>query len=207
MGIHYSRTDEGGNRRWYRNCQLHRDGDLPAVEFNDGAKGWYQYGKLYRGGGLPAYVDSDGDEFWYDVNILPHRDGDLPAVDDNHGYRRWYRHGKAHRGGDLPATEYQNGDKTWYYNGQVHRDGNKPAIEYIDGRREYCKRGTRYTLEQLGVYYSRLMHFGKRCLGEFRMHRLRQVRWIHGELLCMPPKGNFPGGQDYHKMVNYFNKL
>jgi hypothetical protein len=26
------------------------------------------------------------------------------------------------------------------------------------------------------------------------MRKLRRLRWIHGELLCMPPKGSYPGG-------------
>jgi len=28
-------TDEYGNKRWYKNDELHRDGDLPAVEWAD----------------------------------------------------------------------------------------------------------------------------------------------------------------------------
>jgi hypothetical protein len=36
------------------------------------------------------------------------------------------------------------------------------------------------------------------------MRQLKRVRWIHGELLYMPPKGSYPGGRDYHQMVSYF---
>lgn len=182
MGVSFSWTFNDGRKCWYRNFQLHRDNDLPAIEFINGAKAWYQYGKYYR-------------------------DDDKPAIDDDCGYRRWYRHGRSHRGEDLPAIEYQNGDKIWYHNNQVHRDGNKAAIEYINGEGQYVKRGIGYTLEQLAVYYFRLTIFGRRCLMKFGLRRLKRVRWIHGELLCMPPKGNFQGGGDYHKMSDYFNKL
>jgi hypothetical protein len=39
------------------------------------------------------------------------------------------------------------------------------------------------------------------------MKRLKRVKLIHGELLCMPVKGSYPGGQDYHKMVSYFMSM
>ena len=35
--------------KYYRvNNKLHRDDDLPAVEYPDGTKEWYQYGKRHR---------------------------------------------------------------------------------------------------------------------------------------------------------------
>jgi hypothetical protein len=39
------------------------------------------------------------------------------------------------------------------------------------------------------------------------MRKLKRLKWIHGELLCMPPKSSYPGGQDYHKMVSYFMNM
>ena len=33
---------------WCKNGQLHRDGDLPAVETSEGYKSWYKNGQLYR---------------------------------------------------------------------------------------------------------------------------------------------------------------
>ena len=51
-----------------KNDKLHRDGDLPAVEYSHGDKYWYRNGKL-------------------------HRDGDLPAVLWAYGYKEWWKNG------------------------------------------------------------------------------------------------------------------
>jgi hypothetical protein len=61
--------------------------------------------------------------------------------------------------------------------------------------------------EKICKHYKILTRFGRYCLKKIRMKRLRRVKWIHGELLCMPSKGNYPGGQDYHKMVSYFMSM
>jgi hypothetical protein len=58
--------------------KLHRECDLPAVEFNDGHKTWYKEGKLHRENG-PAIVYNNGDKSWY-KNDLRHRE-DGPAVE------------------------------------------------------------------------------------------------------------------------------
>jgi hypothetical protein len=83
----------------------------------------------------------------------------------------------------LPAIEYNNGDKEWWIND------------------EKC------TYKQVCNYYKILTRFGRYCLKKIRMNRLRKLRWIHGELLCMPPKGSYPGGKDYHQMVSYFMSM
>ena len=51
---------------------LHREDDLPAIEWADGRKEWYQYGML-------------------------HREGDMPAIEDANGKRSWYRNGRIWR--------------------------------------------------------------------------------------------------------------
>jgi hypothetical protein len=56
-------------------------------------------------------------------------------------------------------------------------------------------------------YYIILTRFGRYCLRKIRMRRLRRLRWIHGELLCMHTKGSYPGGLDYHEMVSYFMSM
>lgn len=63
------------------------------------------------------------------------------------------------------------------------------------------------TPAELVVHYSILNNFIILTNKHIRINRLKHKRWIHGELLCRPPKGNFLGGQDYHKMVDYFMKL
>jgi hypothetical protein len=194
-----------GNKHWYQNGKLHRDGDLPAKEFADGEKHWYQNGKRHRDGDLPAIEDTGG-KVWY-LNDKIHRDSDLPAIEFSNGTKEWYRNGKFHRDGDLPAIIGAHGTKQWYQNDKIHREGIKPAVEFLNGSKLWYKHDKFYTREQIINYYSQLAYFGRLCLRKIRINRLRRVRWIHGELLCKPPRGNFLGGQDYHKMVSYFTKM
>lgn len=82
-----------GDRFWYRNGELHRDGG-PAVEYADGGLEWYQNGKFHRTDG-PARENAYGDRFWcYDGQL--HRD-DGPAVEYANGPRYWYQHGELFR--------------------------------------------------------------------------------------------------------------
>jgi hypothetical protein len=76
----------------YLNTTVHRDGDLPAIEWAYGDKLWYISGKL-------------------------HRDNDLPAIEYANGTKFWYISGKLHRDNDLPAIEWADGSKFWYKNG------------------------------------------------------------------------------------------
>jgi hypothetical protein len=53
-------------KRWYNeNKELHRDNDLPAVEFVFGDKCWYVNGKRHRDNNLPAIERANGDKHWY----------------------------------------------------------------------------------------------------------------------------------------------
>jgi len=36
-----------GDRHWYKDGKLHRDGDLPAAEWADGSCYWYRNGVSY----------------------------------------------------------------------------------------------------------------------------------------------------------------
>jgi hypothetical protein len=111
---------DGGNRAWYKDDKLHRDGDRPALEYPSGDREWYKEGKL-------------------------HRDGNLPAIECASGYRAWYKDGLRHRDGDLPAIEDASGNRFYYKEGKLHRDGNLPAIECSDGYREWWKNRVPYT--------------------------------------------------------------
>jgi len=43
------RVDSSGNKVWYNKVgQLHREGDLPAVEWSGGYKEWWINGDCYR---------------------------------------------------------------------------------------------------------------------------------------------------------------
>jgi hypothetical protein len=50
---------------WYVNNKLHRDNDLPAIEWIDGSKSWYINGKLHREDNKPAVEHSDGWKYWW----------------------------------------------------------------------------------------------------------------------------------------------
>jgi hypothetical protein len=45
--------------------QKHRDDDLPAIIWADGAQEWYVNGRRHRDNGLPAFIDPDGTQYWY----------------------------------------------------------------------------------------------------------------------------------------------
>ena len=59
--------DRVGNKRWYKNGQLHRI-DGPAVKRIDGTEEWYQNGKFHRLDG-PAVELFNGDTYWYIADI------------------------------------------------------------------------------------------------------------------------------------------
>jgi len=49
--------DEDGDQRWFnKDGQLHRDNDSPAVIFEDGSKSWYKNGNLHRDNAQPARI-------------------------------------------------------------------------------------------------------------------------------------------------------
>ena len=75
-----------GDRAWYLNDKLHREGG-PAVEYANGNKFWYLNDKRHREDG-PAVEYADGDKFWY-LNGKLHRE-DGPAVECAYGYAAWY---------------------------------------------------------------------------------------------------------------------
>jgi hypothetical protein len=149
----------------------------------DGNKNWYVNGKYHRDDDLPSVECLNGDKYW-NVNGVRHRDNDLPAVEFASGDKYWFVNGKCHRDNDLPA----NGGKEWYVNGKHHRLSGLPAMEYANGIKHWYIYGINYTYEQVCNYYKILTRFGRHCLKKIKMRRLRRLRWIHGELLCMPVK-------------------
>ena len=54
-----------GTKYYYKNGKLHRDGDLPAIEYTNGRKCYYKNGEFHRDGDLPAIEESDGTkQYW-----------------------------------------------------------------------------------------------------------------------------------------------
>ena len=47
-------VDTGLNVVWYKNCQIHRDGDLPAVMTFWGSMEWWRDGVQHRENNRPA---------------------------------------------------------------------------------------------------------------------------------------------------------
>jgi hypothetical protein len=144
---------------------------------------------------LTCKTDERGTKRWYKDGII-HRDNDLPAKEYQSGTRLWFQHGKPHRDGDRPAKEsYLNGGySVWYRHGKLHRNGLLPAIETARGTNSWYKYNQRYTYKKLINYYSVLTRFGRMAIMKIKLMRLKRIRWIHGELLCKPPVGNYDGG-------------
>ncbi len=121
-------VNEWGDVYWLNaNGELHRDGDLPAIENPDGSKAWYRNGQR-------------------------HRDGDLPAIEDADGSKLWCQNGLLSRDGDLPATEYADGSKEWWVNGifqyRISPDGTRanglpPKFSWWQAWRQARKAGDR----------------------------------------------------------------
>lgn len=80
--------DEFGERRWFRNGELHRE-DGPAFEGRYHRR-WHRNDKLHRDDG-PAIERSNGTREWW-VNGIWHRE-DGPAVEYIDGTCRWWLNG------------------------------------------------------------------------------------------------------------------
>jgi hypothetical protein len=65
----YRRT---GYEEYRVNGVLHREYDLPAVEWPDGGKCWYKNGKLHRNGYKPAVELDNGTKHYYKNGVYQH---------------------------------------------------------------------------------------------------------------------------------------
>jgi len=74
---------------WYLDGKRHREGDLPAIEYDNGTKSWWKNGLRHRDDG-PAVEDSGGKAWWVD-GLLHRKDG--CAVVWENGYKAWYLKG------------------------------------------------------------------------------------------------------------------
>ena len=80
-------VDMYGTKRWYNEVgELHRDGDLPAVEWKSGGKEWWINGILDRENDLPTIVYVTGTTVWFNKSGVRYR-----------------------------IDEWIDGDKAWYY--------------------------------------------------------------------------------------------
>lgn len=79
-----------GHICWFKDDLLHRENDLPAIEWHNGCKEWYWEGKKHRKNG--------------------------PAVIGLNGYGEWWFEGKKHRE-DGPALDWKWCEKEWFIHG------------------------------------------------------------------------------------------
>lgn len=157
---------------WYKNGQLHREGDNPAfIRYSNN------------------YVDLPTLEMYYKNGVIT-RDKKPAKIDYN--FRNcelikneyYYKDGQYHRGNDLPAviTRDDNGNiikQEWYKNGLKHRDGNKPS--YIAMRsnggvecEKWCKNGIPARENNLAnsvTYYSNGSVYEEAWLDENGMYK------------------------------------
>jgi hypothetical protein len=85
-------TNGLGTKHWYNDKgELHRENDLPAVEYAGGTKCWYLNGKRHRENG-PAVESANGSKFWW-LNNKRHRETG-PAVEYADGRCEWWVDGE-----------------------------------------------------------------------------------------------------------------
>ena len=138
--------EEKISEQWFKNGELHRDEDLPAMTTYRGRQineeGWYQNGKLHRENN-PARITYKGEqkvlEEWYQHGKL-HRAVHLPAFieydDKKIKNEKWYTRGELTK--DISRSVIAGEDKeyiteSWYKDGEYHRDGNLPAVVLSNG--------------------------------------------------------------------------
>ena len=63
----------GNTKCWYKNNELNRDGDLPAIKWFYGSNSWYKNGEYHRDNDLPAVEWTNGNKWWYknDIRYFP----------------------------------------------------------------------------------------------------------------------------------------
>lgn len=141
-----SLTDRHGITRYLNEFgQLHREGDLPAVDSYDKSE-YYKNGMLHRDEG-PALKTST-QEAYYKHGVL-HRDGDMPAVvhfitdeKDNRKLlcQEFYKEGVLHREKG-PAIMWANGSYQHYQNGLMHNASGVACHSVETGQSEYWLEG------------------------------------------------------------------
>ncbi len=79
--------DSVRKQKWMRKGDLHRSGDLPAIEWDYGLKEWWWKGRRHRNNN-PARI-SDFCETWF-FHGKPHRTGGGPVYNWKDEEREWY---------------------------------------------------------------------------------------------------------------------
>ena len=139
---------------YYRNGLLHRDGDLPAIEYFYGSSDgkptreeYFKNGERHRDGGQPAVMGMNGDLEWYQNGKLHHEGGPsrITYMDPEHpeGVTQYHIHGREVESPEidqLPLLEMTNGLP--HVNGeQVLQNELNGAYRKPDGFIEHYKDG------------------------------------------------------------------
>ena len=137
--LEYKKTPD--MEMWFYNKNgraiLHRENDLPAVTYANGAICYHIHGLRHRLNG-PAWIDKDGTERWY-FEDRPHRIGG-PAVTYPSGTLEFWAKGMPHNdSGPSYICPWATGDHKkieWRWWKLLH-NMNGPAIEYANGTYEF----------------------------------------------------------------------
>jgi hypothetical protein len=146
---------------YYRNGLVHRDNNLPAAVFNDGAREYYVHNRLHNTIG-PAVIRANGDCAYFVNGFLHNAIEDtnaagafrqLPAVIGVDGTRIYYVRHKVHRGGGLPAVNYANGDTEFREHGILHCLTG-PCMTFANGDTEFREHGILHNLNGAARTYA-----------------------------------------------------
>lgn len=99
---------------WYKNGLKHRDGDKPAMVFDDGTNVWFKNGLQHRDNDKPAVVYFTGTSEWWFNDKFHRKNG--PALIEPGFCVSYFQNNKPHRT-DGPAIELINGVKLWFIDG------------------------------------------------------------------------------------------
>ena len=77
-----------GKIAWFKNSDLHRDGDLPAVIHADYSLAWFKNGELHRDKDKPAYIGISGHLVWL-KNDKQHRTTGPAVIHPNNKKEYW----------------------------------------------------------------------------------------------------------------------
>jgi hypothetical protein len=156
--------------------KIHRDHDLPAIEYKNGDLVWCFNDEIHRdvknseGMSLPAIITKER-KLWIKNNRL-FREKDLPAIEYVNGDLAWVtaeinvgylymysalpypiirynRITKDSEGNTLPAFIGHDGTKKWYLNGKLHREADLPAVIESNGTQEWYVGGDLHRLNDM----------------------------------------------------------
>lgn len=154
--------DEASNnfiKKWYKNDDLHRENDLPAIE--------HSYFK----------------EWWKDG--VRHRENDLPAVEHNNKeHKEWWIKGRLHREkGPAKICTYKiinYHKKVWYYDGNIHRLTGPAIVSNFCNRDSECYYidGKKYRKDRYNKVINIIIRFVKKINYRRRLNLYKKINKV-----------------------------